>query len=106
MAKFTNLPNELLLNIGSHLDKSSDKLHLLLLNHRLYIIEKPMLYENIHLQHSDYTEFNGCPVSRLTSTLKKRPSDLGSTTVSCHLTIDTRRCCEDHGLIIPLPHLI
>lgn len=107
MAKFTDLPNELILDIASHLDKSSDRLRLLLLNHRTNALKLPLLYKNIILHQSDILPSKHaleCPLSRLASTLAKDNS-LGRTIYSIRLPITTAECTSDHVLGPLLPYL-
>ena len=49
MPKFLDLATELILAITSHLPRSNDKFHLLLVNCQLYHMIIPQLYKHIHL---------------------------------------------------------
>ena len=49
MPKFLDLATELILAITSHLPRSNDKFHLLLVNRELYHTILPQLYKHIHL---------------------------------------------------------
>ena len=49
MPKFLDLATELILAIISHLPRSNDKFHLLLVNRELYHMIIPQLYKHIHL---------------------------------------------------------
>jgi len=53
MAKFTDLPNKLILKICSHIRKCSHRLNLVKLNQRTHNLIIPTLYENITLDHRD-----------------------------------------------------
>ena len=54
MAKFTHLPNELIITIASHIRKPAHILHLVLLNHRTHDLIIPLLYQHIILHSKDY----------------------------------------------------
>ena len=54
MAKFTNLPNELIVAIASHIQKPIDILHLCIAERRSHAIIQPLLYDNTILHHLDY----------------------------------------------------
>ena len=49
MPNFIDLPTELILAVISHLPRSNDKFHLLLVNHKLYHTIIPQFYKHIHL---------------------------------------------------------
>jgi len=124
MAKFTGLPNEILLNVGSHLDKASDKLHLLMANRVTLRLKLAMLYESISLHHCyelctyeegsyewyDYRERrqykSNCSVERLASALDKDASGLtGPAIKSLRFILNDGNCMGDHELTRILPHL-
>ncbi len=54
MAKFTDLPNELVIDIASLLRKPADILHLCYAERRCYELAQPLLYENIISDHISY----------------------------------------------------
>lgn len=54
MAKFTDLSNELILAVRSHLRKPSDILRFALSDRRCYGLITPLLYRTITLHHKDY----------------------------------------------------
>ena len=55
MPQFLDLATELILAITSHLPRSNDKFHLLLVNRQLYHIIIPQLYKHIHLGQTGNT---------------------------------------------------
>ena len=61
MAKFTDLPNELVIAVASHTRKPGDILQLCIAERRSHHVILPLLYENIVLHHLDYSipEDNG-----------------------------------------------
>lgn len=52
MPKLLDLANELLLAIASHIPRSTDKFHLVLVNHKLYHLIIPELYKHILLDQT------------------------------------------------------
>lgn len=53
MPKFLDLANELVLAIASHIPRSTDKFHLVLVNHKLYDLIIPELYKHILLDQTE-----------------------------------------------------
>ena len=55
MAKFPDLPNELVIAVASHIRKPGDILQLCIAERRSHDAILPLLYENIVLHHHDYS---------------------------------------------------
>ena len=55
MAKFTDLPNELVLKIGTYLRKPADILHLCIAERRSHQLMVPLMYEKISVDRRDYS---------------------------------------------------
>lgn len=117
MASLLELPNELLIAIGSHLRKPSDLLQFILVNQRAHRELTPLLYQNIDLDyrdanaplstcHSDNSPRCGypfMPVNLLNTLLKIRPQ-LGSNTLTLEIVIVDYTLCQKYGLVL-LPYL-
>jgi len=123
MAKLTDLSNELILAIRSHLEKPADILALTVANRRLYSLVLPLLYEKINLDirarpqfgqddKGYYAGFNfhHIPLALLARTLlDPRLLCAGSAVTSLFLTVEynmlSTDCCEVLGLLPQLNHL-
>ena len=65
MARFTNLSNELIIAIGSHIRKPAHSLNLVLVNRRTHGLILPLLYEHIVLHPNDYPDRTDSKYQRL-----------------------------------------
>lgn len=57
MGKLSDIPNEIIIAISSHLRKPSDILHLVLSNHRMHSLIIALLYEHIAIDEN-FTELS------------------------------------------------
>ena len=114
MASLLVLPNELLIAIGSHLQKPSDLLHFILVNQRAYRELTHLLYHNINLDYRDSDSLlSTCrgdsfrypffPIDLLHIRLKLKPQ-LGSNTRALDIVLVAYTSCQQYGLIL-LPYL-
>ncbi len=70
MAKFTDLPNELVIAIASLLRKPADILQLCYAERRCYELAQPLLYDNILFDHISYlTHKSAYQIHKLSSTI-------------------------------------
>lgn len=88
MAKLSNIPNELLVAISTHLRKPSDVLHLVLANRHTHGLIVPLLYENITIDHEvvDVTQFSALGFARLATSLRNNHVGQFTRTVEIDLT--------------------
>lgn len=114
MASLLELPNELLIAIGSHLRKPSDILHFILVNQRAHRELTHLLYHNINLDYRDTDallstcrgdsfRYPYIPINLLNILLKIKPQ-LGSNTRALDIVLVDYTSCQQYGLIL-LPHL-
>lgn len=117
MASLLELPNEILIAIGSHLRKPSDVLQFILVNQRAHRELRHLLYQKINLDyrdanpplstcHSDSSPRCGYPfrsINLLSTLLKMRPQ-LGSNTRTLDIVLVDYTSCHQYGLVL-LPYL-
>lgn len=117
MASLLELPNEILIAIGSHLRKPSDVLQFILVNRRAHRELTHLLYKTINLDyrdansplstcHSDSSPRCGYPfrpINLLDTLLRIRPQ-LGSNTRTLDIVLVDYTSCQQYGLIL-LPYM-
>lgn len=114
MASLRELPNELLVAIGSHLRKPFDLLQFILVNQRSHRELTHLLYQDINLDyrdtdalsstcHGDGFRYPFIPINLLNGRLRMNPQ-LGSHTRTLDIVLVDYTSCQQYGLIL-LPYL-
>lgn len=114
MVSLLELPNELVIAIGSHFRKPSDLLHFILVNQRAHRELTHLLYQNFDLDyrdtdalsstcHGDSFRYPFSPINLLKDRLKIKPQ-LGSNTRTLDIVLVDYTSCQQYGLIL-LPYL-
>lgn len=114
MVSLLELPNELIIAIGSHLRKPSDLLHFILVNRRAHRELTHLLYQTINLDyrdtdalsstcHGDSFRYPFIPINLLSNRLKIKPQ-LGSNTRTLDIVLVEHTSRQQYGLTL-LPYL-